>query len=1279
MDKYEYKHLVEQIQNLIDQGEYVEAASIADRIDWRRVRSVMTLGTISDLYKINGRYEDARDIMLLAYDRKPENRQICYSLCELYIKTGEPVEAAEFYKEFEKLAPKDPGRYVLKYKLYDAYDVSLDEKIEVLEKLKEEDYQEKWMYELATLYHRRGLGTKCVEVCDEIILWFGSGKYVNMAMELKMLHEPLTAQQQIKYDNRFQAEEPQVYQEPAHEELPQQDQPLQPQEEQGENQLSSDQPTMVIAGNGAKRATHEWKAPDVVAESAEQLGETRVFRPEEVRRQLNGQASAADDFDIQVKTVDVGQYNTMNLQEELAKELREILGGQDGIKAREELDSDARFHTRVIPNTGVNTDSGPLDLPVMEGIDEEDLGAEERQERAAGTVPESIEKSEVFFETSGDMYQDEFGYFHAASEKREADERQENAGVQENLGASEYAGVQENAGAPEYAGVRENAEAPEYAGARENAGEREFGREQEALGKQETVKKYEPAGERNNVLVREALAAQPPEAMAKVLTQEADGQLKLVMPESKSLEKQITGQMSIDDIRAEWERMKQESQAKQEEETRQLVLRQTGRMFTEFEEAIRDNILKRMEDPIDPSEYGTQESEEDAEPEKEFADGTAAGEALEEAAAEEVTKEVSAEEVSAEETSEEAPTEEVVEEAVEETAETEEAVEEEAAETEEAAEIEEAAEEEAAEVEETAETEEAAEEETAETEEAVEEETAEVEEVVEEEAAETEEAAEEEAAETEEAAEEEAAETEEVVADGVVAEEEAAKNEAAKNEVAVEEVPAEEVPSEETVKGEESVKEEVSEEEAFAYEEIPAEETAEEEIAIAAERAGNEAESADETSAEEAFAYEEVSVEEEPSEEAALQEAPSLGEVLNDDFAWGEEDLDEDGLDGTAYEEPARRHNMFARRETAVESADGSADGDIDYESLLEEDSNEFGKRFDGEDSNEFGKRFAEENSNEFGKRFAEEDTDEFDSHFAKEDDSNDVVKRFAMDDEDEDFAPVRREEPGEEQTEKGKEEEGETTAEKVRDLTPEEEALYDPWIRDDSDRRQFAKALDGVSMAPYTGNICITGEAGLNTVDLAKKMIYEIKTADSNFSGKVAKIPGAALNKKDVDQLLDGLKNGALIVENAASMSDKTIEALNKNLQRENWGIIVILLDTKKNVKKLWKEHSELKSAFNISVNVQPMSNDALAEFARQYAREKEYSIDNLGMLALHMKIDEMQSARHAVNTEDVREVMDDAIESASRKSLGHFMDIIFGRRYDDEDMIIITEKDFA
>lgn len=205
MDKSEYKLRAEEIKDLISRGEYAQAAEIADTIDWRRVKSVMMLCTISDLYKINRRYEDARDMLLLAYERRPGGRTICYSLCELSIKMEEYVQAIEYYKEFVQVAPKDPGRYILQYKLYEAQDVSLEERIAVLEELKKRDYREKWAYELAYLYHRVGLAARCVEECDELILWFGEGKYVIKAMELKMLHQPLTPEQQEKYDHRFDA------------------------------------------------------------------------------------------------------------------------------------------------------------------------------------------------------------------------------------------------------------------------------------------------------------------------------------------------------------------------------------------------------------------------------------------------------------------------------------------------------------------------------------------------------------------------------------------------------------------------------------------------------------------------------------------------------------------------------------------------------------------------------------------------------------------------------------------------------------------------------------------------------------------------------------------------------------------------------------------------------------------------------------------------------------------------------------------------------------------
>ena len=200
MDKYEYKIRAEEIKTLISQKKYAEAVKVADSIDWSRVKSVMMLCTVSDLYKINRRFDDAKLLLEMANERHPSGRMIIYSLCDLSIRMGEVVQAIAYYKEFVQIAPNDSGRYVLQYKLYEAQDVGLEERIAVLEELKKRDYREKWGYELAYLYHRVGLATKCVEECDDLILWFGEGKYVMKAMELKTLHQPLSPSQQQKFD-----------------------------------------------------------------------------------------------------------------------------------------------------------------------------------------------------------------------------------------------------------------------------------------------------------------------------------------------------------------------------------------------------------------------------------------------------------------------------------------------------------------------------------------------------------------------------------------------------------------------------------------------------------------------------------------------------------------------------------------------------------------------------------------------------------------------------------------------------------------------------------------------------------------------------------------------------------------------------------------------------------------------------------------------------------------------------------------------------------------------
>ena len=182
MDKYEYRIRAEEINALIEQKDYIQAVKIADTIDWRRVRSVVMLCKVSELYKINRRYEESKEVLLLAYDLQPGSRKIVYSLCELSIKLEETVQAVEYYKEFIQIAPRDTGRFILQYRLYEAQDVSLEERIAVLEEYKKRDYREKWAYELAYLYHRIGLATRCVEECDELVLWFGEGKYVIKAL-----------------------------------------------------------------------------------------------------------------------------------------------------------------------------------------------------------------------------------------------------------------------------------------------------------------------------------------------------------------------------------------------------------------------------------------------------------------------------------------------------------------------------------------------------------------------------------------------------------------------------------------------------------------------------------------------------------------------------------------------------------------------------------------------------------------------------------------------------------------------------------------------------------------------------------------------------------------------------------------------------------------------------------------------------------------------------------------------------------------------------------------
>ena len=916
MDKYEYKIKSEEIKELITQREYIKAAEIADTIDWRRVKSVMMLCTISDLYKINRRYEDSRDLLLLAYDRHPGGRTIVYALCELSIKMGEIPQAVEYCKEFVNIAPRDYGRYVLQYKIYEAQGVSLEERIDVLEELKRHDYREKWAYELAYLYHRIGLASKCVEECDELILWFGEGKYVIKAMELKMLHQPLTEEQQYKYDNRFApAVEPEEA--PAEEQTVMEEIPQEAYEQQAEEEERGS--TTIWSGEEVAVAMEPLDA-DIVA--------TKVFPVEEIN--------------IQVQTMDPSnQYNTINLQAELAAGLKEILE-QD---AKDEI-------TKAIIAPLMQTDTIECEA-VTKIIQIEDEVAKVLDERDAEEIAdadtiiwsgEQVDTVEEEPEAEGEI----------TESQEEFAEEEETAEIQEEIAET----------------VEEELPAEPL---------------QEADSEMPTSEEAQDTKETTGSLVMEQmrkLAVEPPKEMAKVLSMEADGQISFLVEEKNKVEQQITGQLSIADIMAEWERTKKELEEKGKEKVRQHVKANTGQMFTEFEASVRDGLLEQLENGMSM--------------------------------------------------------------------------------------------------------------------------------------------------------------------ESVIAE--------AEGRTLEEEIPVpDSLKEEENPEDYEAINFEEAREAVYVTEEI-AEEVIDEKEVI-----------------EETLEEEEI-VEEEISEEETTEEAP-------------------------------------------------------EEEGIVEEEISE------------------------------EEATDE---EMEEDDDSEEETDEESQDSEEASEKP--------EDKKRGK---------KFRSLTKEERDLFGPYIQGRSSKEQLVQAIDNISMAAYTGNVIVTGEEGLDTLGLAKSIVEDVQVTDSNFSGKTAKISGDALNKRKVDEVLAGLQNGALIIQKAPNMNEKTAEDLYKALQQENTGILVILEGTKKSMNAFLEQYEKLAQCFTARVDMEALSDAALVAFCKKYVRENEFVMDEMAVLALHQIITDRQTNDHAVTIMEVKEIMDDAMDNAGRKSIGHFFDILTAKRYDEEDMIIIHEKD--
>ncbi len=1008
LDKYEYKVRADEIKSLIAEGEYAEAVKIADAIDWRRVKSVMMLCTISDLYKINRRYEDSRDILLLAYERHTGGRLIVYSLCELSIKLGEYVQALEYYKEFVQLAPKDSGRYILQYKLYEAQEVSLEERIEVLEELKKRDYREKWAYELAYLYHRVGLTSKCVEECDEMFLWFGEGRYVLKALELKMLHEPLSEEQQVKYEQM---------------------------KETGgfiESDYAVDQQKM------------QEKAVEVTTEDED---DNEFSLEENILKNNTQEMPEKEELDIEVKTVDVSQYNTINLQKELAESMKEFLEENKvpDTTIPEDSGISRLMKTKVYePVTGLDSQIHPEE---KESVEMQDASLEEEVEEIQ---PEPI--NVPLKETSKDNIFLNVDFPDKKEDKTNISTEQP-AAAPVNSGKAEIANSEEvffgNTAEVNIQDVI--SELAEKNGSKSlfEPVKEQLGMAGEGDGKAQPEDEEVPLGRAsadsaisNTGIIR---TFHKKSGYDDMLSQDFDGQISLVVPEEEKIEKQITGQLSIEDIMAEWEKMKQENERKRMEDIRKRVHQQTDTLFADFDEATKSGLLEELEKVMVSAAIKEEKRR----------------------AAKERPKVVKA-------------------------------------------------------------------------------------------------------ADMDKKAKE----------DDSTASEDAIKKRLLKEAV-----------------------ENAKDFEDFENKLNPL-------VAKILEADDEEAE---------------VSAEE--SMDESLEKYPETDRILEN----SEEDSEEE------YETEVNDlvEDVNEKDGAAADSISDNIDGEAE----------------DTPDTENVRKKVPKGSLNLKGTKKVSAKAGESKAKGSKE--------------------------KKEENTKKDEEEEKESRS-TVREMTISEREQFAPFIHHKRTRRQIVEAIDNISMASYTGNVIITGEEGTGTIALAKLLVKEIQLSDNNFSGKVAKISGPTMNKKDVPATLSRLSGGALIIEGAASMKKDTVGQLLKELNQEEKGLIVLLEDMKAGMNNFLEKYPELKDVFNLRVDVEALDDQTLVKYAKKYALGQEYVIDELGVLALHTRIADMQTSDHEVTLTEIEELVDEAIYYADKKTPKHFFDVLLGKRYDEEDMIVLREKDF-
>ena len=1008
MDKYEYRVKTEQMLDHLEKKEYQKAMDIAESIDWRRVKNASMLNTVSEIYEYNGEFKKGRDILFLAFDRAPGSRKIVYRLGTLALKIKDIREATDCYEEFVKLAPKDPNQYILKYKILRTQGAALSDQIAALEEFKKAEYIEKWAYELAKLYDEAGMTAECLEECDDLILWFSEGKYVYLAMELKMKYKPLTPLQQEKYDSR----------------------------------------------------------PGAVKKQPEPVKQTE---------------STLEEVD------DENEYDEGSEEEVQESTVQRIDDAQ----------------VQEIP---------PEPVPMQEEFE----------------IPEEAAQADV---------------------------------VPEEVVPEATAAVEET---------------PMY-------------REEEPEASVETPEEHASAIKQvvTGATLEEALAQGVAVASGINIEEEA----------MKEREDEIlaNGQMMIDDILQKWE-------AKQKDHE-EAIAKQKAKDEERLQKE-REQARIRQEEERKEVERKAAEAEARRKAEEEAARKAAEEEAARKAAEEEARRK-------AEEEARRKAEEEAAKKAAEEEARRK-------------------AEEEAARK-----------------------------------------------AEEEAADEEKSERNTQRIPDDIVRlmEEMESENEDSEDEIYEEELEDGPGMDEDFIEG---IEDELAglDMNGSSFEEGDFDEADFEEEDL-------EGEDFDEGD------FEEEDLEGEDFDEGDFEEE-DFDEEDFDEADFEEEDLDEEELEEADFDEDDDEDDFEDIDDEETDFDEGDFEEDMDEEDFDEEEIDDdeeldFGEDLEGEDFDEAD--------------FEEEELDEGD--FDEGDFEEEDFDEEEIEDED-DTEELEIEEPSEEEIQArikkskggvpfdtgfvvtGRYDLSATSEIGLKaGLTEEQKKLFSYFVPVRGMSEQIVEVLDNDRRAQRegtskTGNLLVIGRKGSGKTVLAVDIVKAIQKQRNLKQGKVAIVTGESLNKKELTNIIQKLRGGAIIIEHAGKLNSRTVKELNYLMEKKTGELLFVLEDQRKPLERLMTANPEFKKKFSSKLELPVFINDELVTFGQTYAKENGYKLDEMGILALYSRIDVMQREDHAVSVAEVKEIMDEAIAHSQKANVKHLARRVFGKGTDDSDRIILKEEDF-